>query len=151
MEPTTMQTRVLYDGTCPLCQRGVRQLRSLDWCRRLEFIDARHPELFPPDMPALDPAQLMEQMHVVTPGGKVLAGFRGIRYLAWLLPLGWPFVLFLYLPGVPILGQWLYLKVARNRYNLVPCQDGVCSLPPQSTQPRTLPQGTASPNPRQVP
>jgi predicted DCC family thiol-disulfide oxidoreductase YuxK len=142
--------RVLYDGTCPLCQRGVRQLRSLDWLGRLEYLDARHPENFPSDLPPLDPVRLMEEMHVVTPRGQVLAGFYGIRYLAWFLPLAWPFLLFLYLPGVPTLGQWLYLKIARNRYNLVPCKDDVCTLPPQSTQPRTAPQAAGDPNrPRQ--
>ncbi len=139
--------RVLYDGRCPLCQAGVRQLRRLDWFGRLDYLDARHPEAFPTDLPPLDAGRLLEEMHVITSGGQVLAGFRGIRYLAWFLPPGWPAAPFLYLPGVPTLGQWLYLKIARNRFNLVPCRDGVCSLPPQSTHTPTLPQGDAGPNP----
>lgn len=134
------QTRVLFDGTCPLCQFSVRQLRTLDWMRRLEYFDARHPELFPADLPPLDPVRLLEEMHVVTPTGQVLVGFRGVRYLAWHLPLLWAIVPLLYLPGAGTLGQWLYLKVARNRYNLVPCKDGVCSLPKQGTPGQGLPQ-----------
>lgn len=141
-----MRTRVLYDGTCPLCQRAVRQLRSLDWLGRLDYLDARHPEQFPADLPPLAPERLLEEMHVITPRGEVLPGFRGVRYLLWLLPLGWPFVLFLYLPFVPALGQWLYLKIARNRYNLVPCRDGVCTLPPQTTHSPTPPQVAGTPN-----
>lgn len=138
---------VLYDGQCPFCQGCIRLLRRLDWLGRLDYFDARHPEAFPPGLPPLDPARLMVEMHVVTATGQVLAGFRAVRYLAWYLPVGWPVAPLLYLPGVPTLGQWLYLKVARNRYNLVPCKDGVCSLPPQSTQPRTRPQADAVANP----
>ena len=37
----------------------------------------------------------------------------------------------LYIPGVPGLGQRLYLWVARNRFRLVPCHGGVCTLPPK--------------------
>ena len=32
-------------------------------------------------------------------------------------------------PGVPWVGNKVYLWVAKNRFKLVPCKDGVCSLP----------------------
>jgi hypothetical protein len=32
---------------------------------------------------------------------------------------------------MPGLGQRVYLWVARNRFHLVPCHDGVCSIPPK--------------------
>ena len=44
------------------------------------------------------------------------------------LPLLWLSAPLLYLPGVPWLGQCIYLWVARNRFNLVPCRDGVCDI-----------------------
>jgi hypothetical protein len=31
------------------------------------------------------------------------------------------------------LGQRLYLWVARHRFHLVPCHDGVCTIPPKRT------------------
>jgi hypothetical protein len=66
-------------------------------------------------------------MHVVTPDHRhVYHGFAALRWLAWRLPLLWPVLPLLYLPGVPALGQRLYLWVARNRFRLVPCHGGVC-------------------------
>lgn len=68
-------------------------------------------------------------MHLLTPGGKdLLSGFQAFRWMAWRLPLLWPLAPFLYLPGMATLGQWVYLKIARNRYQLVPCRDGVCTI-----------------------
>jgi predicted DCC family thiol-disulfide oxidoreductase YuxK len=49
--------------------------------------------------------------------------------MAWRLPLLWAVAPLLYLPGVPWLGQKVYLWVARNRFNLVPCHDGGCAVP----------------------
>jgi hypothetical protein len=48
--------------------------------------------------------------------------------MAWRLPLLWILAPFLYVPGVPTLGQAAYLWVARNRFRLVPCHGGVCTL-----------------------
>jgi len=93
---------------------------------RLTFADARDPANVPP---GLDPARLMAEMHVVAPDGRVDHGFRAFRRLAWDLPPLWPLVPLLYLPGVPTIGQRLYLWVARNRFHLVPCHDGACAVP----------------------
>jgi predicted DCC family thiol-disulfide oxidoreductase YuxK len=126
---TAGKALVLYDGQCPLCQRSVRLLRRLDWLGRLAYRDARHPEALPPGTPPLDPQRLLEEMHVITPGRRVLHGFRALRWLAWRLPLLWLLAPLLYIPGVPWLGQKLYLWIARNRLHLVPCHGGVCTLP----------------------
>jgi predicted DCC family thiol-disulfide oxidoreductase YuxK len=109
---------VLYDGQCELCRRSVAMLKRLDWRRRLTFADAREPASVPA---GLDPRRLLEEMHVVTAGGRVDHGFAAFRRIAQLLPPLWPLVPLLYLPGVPALGQRLYLWVARNRFHLVPC------------------------------
>ena len=52
-----------------------------------------------------------------------------IRWMAWRIPVLWWLAPLLYLPGVPWLGRKLYRWVAKNRYDLVPCKDGVCALP----------------------
>jgi predicted DCC family thiol-disulfide oxidoreductase YuxK len=127
-ETTVSKALVLYDGQCPLCQRSVRLLRRLDWMGRLDYLDARKPETVPAGTPPLDSARLLEEMHVVTPARRVLHGFAALRWLAWRLPLLWLLAPFLYIPGVPWLGQKLYLWVARNRLHLVPCH-GACKLP----------------------
>ena len=74
--------------------------------------------------------RLVEEMHVVSPDGQtVTAGFKGFRTIAGRLPAWWPLYPFLFGPGVPWVGQRVYLWVAKNRFNLVPCDDGQCQLP----------------------
>jgi predicted DCC family thiol-disulfide oxidoreductase YuxK len=69
-------------------------------------------------------------MHVLAPdGGRLYHGFAALRWLAWRLPPLWPLAPLLYVPGVLTVGQRLYLWVARNRFRLVPCHGGVCTLP----------------------
>jgi predicted DCC family thiol-disulfide oxidoreductase YuxK len=121
---------VLYDGACPLCRKSVRLLRGLDWFNALAFADVRDAGQVP-DLPAPVPRRrLLEEMHLLTPGGgHVYHGFAAFRWMAWRLPLLWAVAPLLYLPGMPALGQRLYLWVARNRFRLVPCHGGVCTLP----------------------
>jgi len=121
---------VLYDGNCRLCQRSVAILNRLDWLGRLNCQDARDLDHLPVREPPLDPARLLEEMHLVTPDGKrVYHGFAVFRWMAWRLPALWFIAPFLYIPGVPTIGQRIYLWVARNRFQLVPCKDGVCEVP----------------------
>jgi predicted DCC family thiol-disulfide oxidoreductase YuxK len=121
---------VLYDGDCPLCRRSVAILQRLDWLGRLAYHDARDVAGLPEAAVPLDPQRLLQEMHVLTPDRQTAyVGFRAFRWMAARLPALWPIVPFLYLPGVPWLGQRLYRRVARNRFNLVPCHDGQCAVP----------------------
>jgi predicted DCC family thiol-disulfide oxidoreductase YuxK len=124
--------QVLYDGQCPLCLKSVGILKRLDWFHRLAYVNARDQEHLPRSEAPLDPDRLMQEMHVLTPDGRRLYhGFAALRWMAWRLPLLWPVAPLLYIPGVPWLGQRLYLWIARNRFRLVPCHGGVCTLPPR--------------------
>jgi predicted DCC family thiol-disulfide oxidoreductase YuxK len=124
------RAQVLYDGACALCRRSVALLKRLDWLHRLAFVNVRDPGNLPAGGAALDPDRLLKEMHLLTPGaGRVYHGFAAFRWMAWRLPPLWPLAPFLYLPGVPALGQRAYLWVARNRFRLVPCHGGVCTLP----------------------
>ena len=128
------QALLLYDGQCALCRKSVAQLRKLDWLGVVRYADARDRENLPVTEPPLNPERLLEEMHLVAPdGGRVYHGFGAFRWLAWRLPLFWPVAPLLYLPGVPTLGQRFYLWVARNRFRLVPCHGGVCTLPPRKS------------------
>jgi len=121
---------VLYDGQCPLCRKSIAIVKRLDWRKRLSYHDARDIEHLPPSDVPLDPAAMMQEMHLLTPDRKrVYKGFRAFRYMSARLPLLWAFWPMLFLPGVPWLGERVYLRVARNRYNLVPCHDGECAVP----------------------
>jgi predicted DCC family thiol-disulfide oxidoreductase YuxK len=126
------RARVLYDGQCALCCKSVDLLRRLDWLKRLDFADARDPANLPP---GTDVAQFLEEMHLQPPSrSRLYHGFEAFRWMAWRLPLLWPLAPLLYLPGVPWLGQRLYLWVARNRFRLVPCHGGVCQVQRMKSQ-----------------
>ena len=89
-----------------------------------------------PGDPRLQPDRLLEEMHLVTPDGRrIYHGFAAFRWFAWRLPPLWPLAPFLHVPGVPTLGQRLYLWIARNRFRLVPCHGGVCTLPAAGERP----------------
>jgi predicted DCC family thiol-disulfide oxidoreductase YuxK len=129
---STRQGHVLYDGQCPLCLRSVGILKRLDWLGMLTYVNARDRQQLPASDAPLDPERLVQEMHVLTPDGRRLYhGFAALRWIAWRLPVFWPFAPFLYIPGIPQLGQRLYLWIARNRFRLVPCHGGVCTLPPR--------------------
>jgi predicted DCC family thiol-disulfide oxidoreductase YuxK len=139
------QAVVLFDGQCPLCQRAVRLLKRLDWLKRLQFRDCRDTANLPTCDEPLDPKRLLEEMHLVTPDRtRAYAGYRAFRWIAWRLPLTWGLAPLLYVPGVPWLGHKLYLRVARNRYNLVPCKDGVCRVGSQRSEVRDQKSGRIS-------
>lgn len=121
---------VLYDGDCPFCQRSVAILKKLDWLKKLEYQNARLVDQVPHTDPPLDPEELLKEMHLVPRAGRpVYRGFKAFRWMAWRLPPLWIVAPFLYIPGVPWVGNKVYLWVARNRFKLTPCKDGGCELP----------------------
>ena len=128
--PTTGKAVVLYDGDCPFCQRSVRILQRFDWLKKLHCQDCRDTERLPKTDVPLDAERMLEEMHLVTPDRKrVYAGFSAFRWMAWRMPPTWLIAPFLYLPGVLWLGNRVYRWVAHHRYQIVPCKDGVCTLP----------------------
>lgn len=125
---------VLYDGKCPLCRKSVAILRRLDWLGRLGYHDANDVENLPESSVPLAPERLLQEMHVVTPGGRsVYAGFAAFRWMAGRLPPLWPVWPLLFLPGVPWLGRRVYRWIARRRYHLAPCHNGECTIPTRRT------------------
>lgn len=121
---------VLYDGQCPLCRRTVAILQKLDWFGRLAFENCRDESRWPPSGERLEMSRLLQEMHVVTPGReRAHSGYAAFRWMAWRIPAAWMLAPFLYIPGVPWIGNKVYLWVAKRRMNLVPCHDGVCQLP----------------------
>jgi len=121
---------ILFDGQCPFCLKSVALLKRLDWLKRFDYRNARQQENWPADAKTpLVMDKLTEEMHLVTPDGDVSAGFGAFRQIFAQLPMTWGLVPLTYVPGVTALGNRLYRWVARNRFDLVPCHDGVCALP----------------------
>jgi predicted DCC family thiol-disulfide oxidoreductase YuxK len=142
-QPQPGRAQVLYDGACRLCCKSVALLKRLDWLHRLSYVNVRDHNRLPAHDPPLDPDRLLAEMHLIVPGGRrVYHGFAAFRWMAWRLPLLWALAPFLYLPGMATLGQRVYLWVARNRFRLVPCHGGVCTLPSRHLDPGQMPART---------
>lgn len=123
------QHDVIYDGDCAFCRHSIKWLGRLDWRGVLSFVnlrDATHPVV---QTVPTSPERLIEEMHVwPADRSHLYHGFGALRWLSWRLPALWLIAPFLYLPLVPWLGQKIYLWVAKNRFQLVPCRDGVCTI-----------------------
>lgn len=121
---------VLFDGECPLCRKTTSILKRLDWLGLLRFHNCRDAKGIPENSAHLDAASMIAEMHVLTPDRtRALAGFRAVRWIAGRIPLLWPLYPMLFIPGMPKLGQRIYLWVARNRFQLLPCREGICTIP----------------------
>ncbi|GMV97699.1 MAG: DUF393 domain-containing protein [Phycisphaerae bacterium] len=122
---TSQEYGLIYDGQCPLCRRSVRLIKRLDWRGRIRPLDL-HTQGEEIDRRAggLSHEVLMEAMHLVTPAGRVFAGFLALRRAAWVLPPTWLILPILYLPGVSRLGTAVYGRIARGRYAALACPPG---------------------------
>ena len=129
MNANASQHAVIYDGDCAFCLHSVNWLRRFDWRHVLTFANFRDPsDPIVQAVPAT-PERLQEEMHVWPAArNRIYHGFGGFRWLSWRLPLLWLIAPFLYLPLAPWIGQKVYLWIARNRFRLMPCRDGVCTI-----------------------
>jgi len=120
---------VIYDGQCRFCTSQVENLRRLDWWRKLTFISLHDPRVTQ-RYPQLTFEQLMEQMYVATPEGKLFGGAEAVRYLSrklpslfWLMPL-------MHIPFSLPLWSWMYGQIAKRRYKLAGkvCDGDTCAI-----------------------
>lgn len=123
---------VLYDDECPLCIFQMKLLTWLDWLNVAGLVplsSAQAQEIAPP---GLDRETLRAAMHVVTAGGNLHRGARGIRFLSMRMPLLFPLALLLWVPGVIALAEIVYNAIARNRLvlsRLFGCKDACAIMP----------------------
>lgn len=107
---------LLFDGACGLCQASVRRIRALDFLGRVELLDAAADwPAIQKRFPSLTQQACLEEMHLILAGGSAVTGFDAYRALAWVLPIGWLALPFLYLPGVRSIGRRVYARVAGSR------------------------------------
>lgn len=108
---------LLFDGSCGLCRRTVAVVAALDVMARVEIRDAlgEWPQLAA-RFPMLTQAECLASMRAVRSDGKTYEGFAAYRALAWAIPLWWPLLPLVYLPGVPLVGREIYARIAAGRY-----------------------------------
>ena len=107
---------MLFDGSCGLCQRTVQMVRRLDILNRIDVLDvARGWPAVAARHPGLSREACLDEMHVMTPRGRVELGFAAYRAMARAIPAAWPILPLFYVPGVSWVGDRVYRAVARRR------------------------------------
>jgi len=125
---------LIYDGQCKFCTAGVH--RFVLWMGRVEveLLDFQGPGALA-RFPGLTHDTCMQAMQLVTPSGRVFHGFEAaVQAVATRRFVGKVAYLY-YLPGLRQLLDWLYARVAANRYRIMgkaiaagECEGGTCAL-----------------------
>jgi predicted DCC family thiol-disulfide oxidoreductase YuxK len=109
---------VVYDGLCRFCVRSLSAVQMLDSRHVLRLHDANDRVAVAERFPTLRNVDLDAAMYVVDGSGRSYAGFYAFRRIARALPLAWPLLPLLHLPGASAVGTRIYALVARNRRRL---------------------------------
>lgn len=108
----TSQAVLIYDGDCEFCRRSVARLRHVAGDR----VDARPFQEVAEQFPAISLEQFQASVQLVQPDGSVHVGAEAVfRALAYNPNYGWPLWMYLKIPGVASVTEFLYRLVARNR------------------------------------
>src|SRR5262245_30391144 len=133
---TTLSGRhaVLYDGHCRFCAAGMKRLLSLARPGAIEAINFQEPGALD-RFPGISLEACLRQMHLVTPDGRVFAGFEAAVQALATRPVVGKLAYLYYLPGVRWLCDRLYALIAANRYRILgksaasgACEGGTCAL-----------------------
>ena len=111
-----MAFKIFYDGTCPLCEKEMNQLKKLNTEGNLSFVDIMDEE-FESNYPELDWQALNDRIHGMCEDGTLLVGLDA-THRAWsevgkgwvYAPLRWPVIRFF--------ADKAYLLFAKNRYKI---------------------------------
>jgi predicted DCC family thiol-disulfide oxidoreductase YuxK len=119
-----MKTTMFYDGQCPVCMRGVRHYRRLDWAGRLAWADLTDPRS---DLEShgLEFAAAMDILHVRDRDGLMHQGGYAFAALWAELPVYRWLALVLRSTGLVAIMDRAYRRLARGRYARR-CAEGVC-------------------------
>lgn len=125
---------LIYDGQCIFCTKGAKRLAGFARADALDLVDFQQPGALD-RFPGLTHEHCMEQMFLITPKGKVYAGFEAAVQAAGTRPaLGLPVYLY-YVPGIRQICDLLYRWIAKRRYSIMgkaiargECSEGTCAI-----------------------
>lgn len=111
-----MAFKIFYDGTCPLCEKEMNQLKKLNTDGNLSFVDIMDDD-FERNYPDLEWQALNDRIHGMCDDGTLLVGLDA-THRAWsevgrgwvYAPLRWPIIRFF--------ADKAYLIFAKNRYKI---------------------------------
>lgn len=114
----------------------MRLLTWLDWSGQLALRPISDPEARA-SAPGVSHEDLQEALHVVTRGGRIFKGARGLRFAGMRLPLMIPVALLLWVPGVIFVAEKVYALISRNRLVLsrvFGCKNACAVMPKRERQ-----------------
>ena len=118
---------VVFDGDCGFCRRWIRRGKRLDWLKRIDWRPRLEPGL-KEKFPGIDDAETKDRMVSIRPDGKKVGGFYSVRDIALQFPLTFIPALFLYIPGVSLIGEPIYRWIAKNRHRFTGSSGQSCGL-----------------------
>ena len=99
-------TRVLYDGSCPLCSKEISIYQNLESKEPIEWVDITQPQFQVPEGQSHE--ALMKRFHVIDSSGRLISGAQAFVVMWAQLP-GWHYLaLMAKLPGVLLLMEGSY-------------------------------------------
>jgi predicted DCC family thiol-disulfide oxidoreductase YuxK len=126
MTSATQKTTMYYDGGCPICMRGVRHWRKLDWAGRIAWVDLiEQPGAL--EAEGISFADAMDVLHVRRRDGSLVAGMPAFAALWSELPVYRWLAMMLSPQWMMTLADRIYRVTHRDRYARR-CRDGACSV-----------------------
>ena len=126
--PSGRPYTVVYDGTCTVCGKLVKLLRTWDRNGTLEILPSQN-SCVRSRFPWIPERAYLESVQLIGPGGRTWQGAEAIEKLLDVLPGGWLLGWVFKLPVVGKLLDRFYRWFARNRYRFG-CGEH-CQLRPQ--------------------
>ncbi len=113
---------VIYDGDCGICEASRGYGERLDWLGLFRWRPNQDDAVLR-DHPHLSREALDGALHVVG-GGRTLAGFAAMRFIALRCPLTFLAGAAMHLPGASVPGNIVYRWVADHRKTVLACRIG---------------------------
>ncbi len=107
---------LLYDGDCGFCLESVKRLRVLDLFRWVDLRDFHKEASLKSFHPDLTKERCEREMVLVEPTGRLTGGFDAFQRMCLRLPLLWPLLPLIYVPGARLIGIRAYCWVAEHRF-----------------------------------
>ncbi|MYM69083.1 DUF393 domain-containing protein [Pseudoduganella sp. FT55W] len=115
-----------YDGNCSICRAQMSRLRVRDRTGCLAFSDIASPDFSLQEV-GVSMEALGTEIHVRTADGRLLVGIDSLVAIYTALGRGWLVAPLKWRMLRPLFAA-MYRTLARNRYRLSACADGVCNM-----------------------
>ncbi len=119
--------RIFFDGACVLCIRSMTFVGYWDWFSRLDYVDMTNSAGRGAETAGETADSAPPEMVVIRPDGERREGFFAWREILSQLPILWPLLVFLWIPGMSQIGPKVYRRIAQSRRRWGNCHDGLCS------------------------